>query len=236
MPEQILFYIVVFLTNIIQTITGFAGTMLAMPASMLLVGVNEAKAVLNVMGLLSCLWLTIRNYRQLNRREFVKITALMFLGMLAGLALFRVAPLNLLLNAYAVLIIGIALKKLLVKREIQVPQRLMVLVILAAGLVHGIFVSGGSLLVIYAVAVLPGKSEFRATLSPVWVLLNGYLMVNHILAGYFTPAVTQMTLVCIVPLAAAIIIGNKLHDKINQQTFLKLTYVLLLISGILLII
>lgn len=236
MLQEILFYLVVFLTNIIQTITGFAGTMLAMPASMMLIGVNEAKAILNVMGLLSCLWITLQNWRAINKREFVKITVWMFVGMLGGIALFQAAPLNFLLTGYAVLIILIALKKLLVRREIQVPQKMMLLVLLAAGLVHGMFVSGGSLLVIYAVSVLKDKSEFRATLSPVWVLLNGYLMANHIMSGFFTPAVTRMTLVCILPLAAAIWIGNKIHHKIDQAAFLKLTYVLLLISGVMLLV
>ena len=35
--KDILFYVVVFLTNIVQCITGFAGTVLAMPFSILLV-------------------------------------------------------------------------------------------------------------------------------------------------------------------------------------------------------
>lgn len=230
-----LFFLIVFASNIIQAVTGFAGTMLAMPASMLLIGVEQAKAILNVLGLLSCLWLSIQNYRNINRKEFIKITCLMLIGMLAGLAVFQLLPLAFLLRAYAVLILAIALKKLFIKKEIKVPKTCMTFVVLAAGVIHGMFVSGGSLLVIYAVTVLKDKSEFRATLSPVWVLLNGYLMVTHILSGYFTPHVTWLTLFCVAPLALSMLIGNKIHDKINQEMFLKLTYVLLLISGLLLI-
>lgn len=233
--REIIFFLIVFASNIIQAITGFAGTMLAMPASMLLIGVNEAKAILNVLGLLSCLWLTIQNYKNMNKKEFIKITCLMLVGMITGIALFQVLPIGMLLNAYAVLIIAIALKKLFVKKEITIPKGAMVLVILAAGIIHGMFVSGGSLLVIYAVAVLKDKSEFRATLSPVWVLLNSYLMFTHIRSGFFTPHVTWLTLLCIVPLAGSMIIGNLIHKKINQEMFLKLTYVLLLLSGLLLI-
>lgn len=233
--RELLFFLIVFASNIIQAITGFAGTMLAMPASMMLIGVNEAKAILNVLGLASCLWLTIQNYKNINKKEFVKITLLMLMGMITGIALFQILPIGMLLNFYAVLIIAIALKKLFVKKEITIPKAAMVLVILAAGIIHGMFVSGGSLLVIYAVSVLKDKSEFRATLSPVWVLLNGYLMVNHIQAGFFTSHVTRMTLICLVPLAGSILLGNFIHNKINQEYFLKLTYVLLLLSGLLLI-
>lgn len=45
MNNRILFLVVVLLSNIIQAFTGFAGTMLAMPASMLLLGMEKASAV-----------------------------------------------------------------------------------------------------------------------------------------------------------------------------------------------
>lgn len=236
MLNEILFYIVAFLSNIIMVITGFAGTMLAMPPSMLLIGVDEAKAILNVMGWLSCVWVVIRDYKYIDVKKFLKIIVIMFIGMVVGIQLFKIAPMNFLLTAYAILIILIALKKLFIQKEIKVPQSMMIIVLLVAGLVHGMFVSGGSFLVVYAVTVLSDKNEFRATVSAVWVLLNGYLMFDHFTQGFFTPDVIRMTLICIIPLAASVVIGNKLHDKINQQTFLKLTYILLLIAGIMLII
>ncbi len=51
--NQVLFLLVILLANIIQGITGFAGTILAMPPSLMLVGYAVAKPVLNVLGLLS---------------------------------------------------------------------------------------------------------------------------------------------------------------------------------------
>lgn len=236
MLHDIGFLVIVFLSNIIQVITGFAGSLLAMPASMLLIGVNQAKAILNVMGLLSCLWLTIRYHRGINIREFIKITSLMLFGMVGGMFLFQIAPLKILLYFYGTMIILIALKKLFVYRELKFPQTFMFLVILEAGVVHGMFISGGALLVIYAVTVLKNKAEFRATLSPVWVLLNSIMMVIHVRSGYFTPHVQLLTIECIVPLVGSIVIGALLYQKINQSAFLKLTYILLLVSGILLLV
>ena len=51
MMNYILFLLVILLTNIIQGITGFAGTILAMPPGLMLVGYPVAKPVLNVLGL-----------------------------------------------------------------------------------------------------------------------------------------------------------------------------------------
>lgn len=45
------------------------------------------------------------------------------------------------------------------------------------------FVSGGALLVVYAAQVLKEKEEFRATLAPVWVVLNSILLVSQVRQG-----------------------------------------------------
>ncbi len=234
--NNILFLLIVFLTNIIQAITGFAGTMLAMPFSILLIGINEARAILNVLGLLSCLLICFGNYKNINKKELIKIISIMTIGMIIGGFLTKVLPLQFLLKFYGFLILFIALKKLFVKKEFRLPNGLMIFTLLAAGIIHSIFISGGSLLVIYAVNSLKDKNEFRATVAPVWIVLNGILMVTHFKQGFFNTSTIQLTLVSIIPLIAAIYLGNLLHRKIKQESFLKLTYVLLIISGVSIII
>ena len=53
MLSEILFLIVLFFSNVVQGITGFAGTVLAMPPSACLIGLDNAKGILNVMALIS---------------------------------------------------------------------------------------------------------------------------------------------------------------------------------------
>ena len=48
--KTILFFIILFAANVIQAVTGFAGTLLAMPVSIQLIGVLEAKVILNIMA------------------------------------------------------------------------------------------------------------------------------------------------------------------------------------------
>ncbi len=231
MLEEILFQVVLFLSNTIQTITGFAGTLLAMPLSIRLVGVEEAKAVLNIFTLLACLLIAVENRKHINVQILAKMVAGMMVGMVIGVWLFERIPLDILLNLYAVLVIAVALKKMFVKKEIHLPGVAMIFVLLAAGIIHGMFLSGGALLVIYAVSVLKDKDEFRATVAPVWVILNAMLIVPHAKAGYYTSEILRAICISIIPLAFSIFVGNFLYKKISQQHFLKLTYVLLIISG-----
>ena len=44
--KELLFLLVLFVSNVIQAITGFAGTVLAMPPSVYLLGLDHAKVVL----------------------------------------------------------------------------------------------------------------------------------------------------------------------------------------------
>lgn len=230
--SSILFLIVILMANTIQVLTGFAGNMLAMPFSIQLIGVNEAKTVLNVFTLVACSYLWWKNRAYVNRKVFTKIVIIMIIGMLLGMWLFEVLPTDFLLTAYAVLIIIISLYKMFCKKQIRVSEFFMIFVILIAGIIHGMFVSGGALLVIYAVSVLKDKKEFRATLSPVWVILAIILMFSHARSGFYTSNTITLIGLSMIPLIISIWLGNKLFDKINQKMFLKITYVLLLISGL----
>lgn len=230
--RNILFLIILFTANVIQAITGFAGTLLAMPLSMMLIGVHEAKVILNIMAVLSCLILASKSRKHIQPKILLNIIAWMAVGMVFGIWIFEHLSLNILLPFYAIMIILIALKKLLIKNEIKMSKWMLNGVLLAAGIIHGMFVAGGALLVVYASTVLKNKENFRATVAAVWVVLNTGLMISDFVQGYMTPGVIKMAGISTLPLLLAIYVGNKIHERIDQKVFMKITYALLLASGI----
>lgn len=108
----------------------------------------------------------------------------------------------------------------------------MVGVLFLSGVIHGMFLSGGALLVIYAVNALKEKSVIRATLAPVWIILNTLMLIQEWISGRVTGKMLGLTGACVIPVFVAIIIGSALHKRIRQDVFVKLTYALLVISGI----
>lgn len=230
--QELLFLFVVFIANIFEAMTGFAGTLLAMPASMILIGVDEAKTVLNVVSLICATWIAIRNHKHINKKELIKIAGVMFLGMMVGIVIFEYSSISYLLKAYAILIILIALKNIFIKKSIPFPTKWIITIVLIAGVIHGMFLTGGSLLVIYAIKALKGKAEFRATLASVWVVLNSIMLFNQTLLGHLNSDTIPLILLAIIPLIFAIAVGSHFHERINQKSFLMLTYILLLISGL----
>lgn len=236
MLKDIIFLGVVFLTNIIQGITGFAGTVLAMPPGIFLQGIDTAKMVLNILGILASLWIVVVSYRDINWSEVKKILFFMVIGTILGMKLFTLLPLGVLLKIYAIFIILMALKGIFIKEEVKTPEWVLVGVILLAGVIHGMFVSGGPLIMIYVAKKLKSKSSFRATLAVVWIVLNSYLAVSHYNQGIFTPENIRLLYLSIPPLVLGMIVGNILHYKMSQASFLRLSYILLSISGVALVV
>ena len=81
------FLLILFLSNVIQGITGFAGTILAMPPSLILVGYYAAKPVLNVLGLLSGIYVFAGNRKKVLWDELKQIVTVMSIGIAAGILL-----------------------------------------------------------------------------------------------------------------------------------------------------
>jgi uncharacterized membrane protein YfcA len=237
-----LFLIVVFLTNIIQCITGFAGTVLAMPFSVMLIGLAPAKAILNVLGFAASVGVLIPARRSVNRREFLKIVGFLLPGIAAG---YFLSPMLVSMQKAAYLLLGCTVIFFAVLNFIKLftekpakPQHpaLSAAILLLSGLVHGVFVCGGPLLVTYAGRKLEDPQEFRATLSAVWIVLNGIMIFTHYQSGYFNGNTFVLLLYALAVLVGAILLGNLIANKMSKKAFLVLSYVLMIISGLSLLI
>lgn len=234
--KYLIFIIIVLLSNIIHGITGFAGTVLAMPFSIMLLGISTAKPVLNILTIAACVAIVAKNHHHIVWKEFFIMTSIMLVGVFVGEYLYEVFPVSILLEIYAIFIILIALKGIFIKKDFSLPQWLLLIIVLLAGVIHGMFISGGPLLIIYAVKKLKTKESFRSTLSPVWIVLNSYILLKQAISGVITPDVMRLTAISLPALFIGVAIGGILAKKLSQKTFLALTYILLLISGISLII
>lgn len=236
--KEILFYLVILLSNIIQGITGFAGTILAMPASLKLVGIGTAVPVLNLLGLLSGIYVFAGNRRSVDKKVLGKVVLVMGLAVVAGLFIRRLLSSNVQLLYYilgfiVVIIAVLGLVKTFGKgTEKSFGEPFLNVLLVAAGIVHGMYVCGGPLLIAYMTKKLPEKSAFRATISTIWIFLNGIIFISHILSGSFTPEVIRSSIISVPFLLGGMFLGSVLYKRMSQSFFVKLTYVLLLVSGV----
>ena len=247
--KSILFFIVVFISNVIQCITGFAGTVLAMPFSIMLIGFDTAKTILNILGIVASVGVLAMNRKSFNKKEFAKITGIMIIGMIIGFVI---------VNSFSVTagvlykILGITVilftiigcvrtfkKKTDENQKSDITNKKTALasycILIVSGIVHGMFVCGGPLLIVYASERLKDRDEFRATVSAVWIVLNSIIMFTDIKKGNLNIDIMPLLAVSIIILFASVIVGNKIAKHMNKKTFMIITYVLMGISAVSLI-
>lgn len=235
--KETLYILAIFISNIIQSLTGFAGVMLSIPPTILLYGVDTAKAVINIVSWIVCVIVAIKNRQYIDTKNLTKIIVLMLVGMGIGIKLYTMIDAQILVPIYGAIIILVALKNILLKPyEGTLPNYIAVPILIGAGIIHGMFVSGGSLLVIYLVATFKDKNTFRANVSAVWSILNMVLMITDFQKGLYTTNLAYLLILAIIPMAIAMYIGNKMHKNINQKNFNRLTYGLLLVAGTMIVI
>jgi uncharacterized protein len=105
----------------------------------------------------------------------------------------------------------------------------------SAGVTHGLFASGGPLLVYALAGTTLDKARFRATLIAVWFLLNSSLTIAFMLDGRLQPALPAVLMFApLLPLG--IWLGSRLHHQVDEALFRKLVYGLLMAAGMILLI
>lgn len=233
--SEAIFCIAFFVAYTVQGITGFAGNMFAMPVGIYTLGMGESIAVLNAMGVMACGLLSLLNFKSIDWHELGRIIGVMLPFMLVGIWVDNVVSLGALLRVYGLIIMGVGLYNLVSKRQRFLPSWAQWVVLAAAGLIQGMFISGGALLVIYAVQKIQDKHRFRATLSMVWTVLNLLYAGIAFQGGAFTPVVVNVVLACIPLAALATVLGNWVGKRISKEHFLKIAYAVLALIGALLL-
>lgn len=202
-----------------------------MPPSMALVGMGNAKAAITMILWLVTIIVTVQNLKYINPKKLGIMLFFMILGMIPGIWLFDRLPTKILMIVYGLIVVAIGVDKLLRKNSKDLKTPYSYIALLMSGVMQGMFTSGGPFLALYATTAMKDKKEFRATVSSIWAVLNIYLMWNMFRQGMYTGYVMKLAGMSILPVFAAIWIGNKISHKIKQETFLKLVYVLLIVSG-----
>ena len=104
--------------------------------------------------------------------------------------------------------------------------------VLLAGLVQGLYASGGPLLVHALSRVQISRSRFRATLMTIWFTLNSGLSVAYLVGGLWTTdmAVRAAWLLPLVPIG--LWAGDWLHHHASERGFAVAVQTVLLVAGL----
>lgn len=239
---------VVFVARVLESIVGFGGTILALPVLALLVPSLEIEGflvpVLAIGNIFCCAGIVFAGRREIIWREYGIIILWMAVGLPIGFLLAGVAPdlvLKLVLGCFVLTIAAYMLWQALRNGGEQgglegaLTRLYLRTVLVLGGVVHGIFTTGGPLLVIYASRALKTKGLFRVTLAMVWLTLNLVMVTGWIATDRISPAAWVVAGITLPFILISLLVGNHLHHRLPEDVFRKAIYVVLLLAGVSLI-
>lgn len=231
-----LFGLVVLVTHFLEGITGFGCTVLALPFCVMLVGVKTAVPVLTVLSLILSSYIVIIDYKNIVWKSYIKIASFVGLGLPIGMLLFSFLPEEILKKILGVFMILVASRGIYFAfneraKVKEIGNRMLNFILFLGGIIHGAFSAGGPFVVIYATQALKNKSNFRATLSTLWVTLNSIIIIKIAMSGAFTPVVMKYFGWSVPFLLAGMLLGNWAHKRIEDRVFTKVVFLVLLVAG-----
>lgn len=242
MTQMALLALIVFCAYGIEAALGFGCTILAVTMAVHLYDLRVLLPVLVSLNLLLSAYIVLRHRDAVCWRLLLgRILPLMIVGMPAGMLLLSWGDgpyLKLGFGVFVVLLSAVELWRSRARaraatRPLTLPRAAAVLAL--GGLMHGLYASGGPMAVYFTSRESVDKRQFRSTLTLLWLLLNGILMVGYLYRGMVTMETARMSAILLVPLVAGIAAGEWFHGRVKEHTFRRLVFSLLLFGGLVLI-
>lgn len=234
---EMLLALIVLSGLLIQTMTGFGFNVIAVTLGALLVPIKLWLPVVVTLNLPMAGWVAWRNRQHIDTPLLLRrILPLMLAGGAVGLGLTLALSGDALKRVFGVLVVALAVRelwRLLVAAQTEAPSatRPAVAWVLVAGVLQGMYASGGPPLVYALSKVRIDRATFRATLMTLWFTLNACLLVAYAISGLWTvdTAIRCAWLLPLVPLGIAL--GDWLHHRASDRAFSIAVQAVLLAAG-----
>jgi uncharacterized protein len=144
-------------------------------------------------------------------------------GLVVGLALYRYAARPELQRAFGVMVVLIGLGEL--RKVLWPPQTLQLsrarsnVLMLAGGVVHGVFGTGGVLIVAALAGDRMEKTRLRATLAVLWLLLNVAMVGNFVARGAMGATSLRRSAMLLPAVLLGGWIGDQVHRRVADRPF-----------------
>jgi len=225
----------------IQTVAGFGSMLFCVTVGAQLLSVQEVLTLAVPVSVLQSVYILVRDHRHVRWRLLLtRVLPLLAVGMALPLTFFNGTEADALRPVFGVMVLGLASRELWLARRPAAsrPAREPLGPIpfaastAGAGVVHGIFATGGPLLV-YALGRLEmGKTAFRATLAVVWMLLNLVLVAKFVYADQYGARQLAALPWVLIGLPVGIVVGEVIHHRVDELRFRTLAWALLALAAV----
>lgn len=226
--------LIVAATYCVFGMTGFGSTVLALPLLAHLLPLKFAVALMLLLDLTASLALISRARGAVRKDELGRIVAFLFAGMALGVTLLIQLPERPLLVTLGVFLLAYAAYCLAGRRTAgKLAAAWAAPIGLAGGGFSALFGTGGVLLVVYFAGRIADKAELRATTAAGILVTSGTRAVLFGATGLLSqPGVLVSALALLPSVFIGLLVGQRLHARVDPRSVLRAVYLLLLLSGL----
>ncbi|MCX4243753.1 sulfite exporter TauE/SafE family protein [Paraliomyxa miuraensis] len=230
-------FLAVLLGFSVQTALGFGGGLISLSLAALWMPIDEVVVLIAPLSIGQSLAVLLTEREHVAWRPLLRtLVPAMLVGMTAGLWLATVLAGRdeLLRRAYGGLVIVLALQNLWPRssREDDPPRvALAIVAALAAGVMHGVFATGGPPLAYAAHCLRLQRDAFRTTLMTIFLGTNAIMVVAFVSQGRLRAEHGSSVLGLLLAIAVSVPLGRWLARRLPEAGFRRAVYALLLLVG-----
>lgn len=227
----ILLGIAIFCGFFVQTVVGFAGSLIALPILLIGLKLPDAIAYISIFYLFSSGFLVSKEWKDIDRHVITRLGWASAIGVIGGIVVLTFSKPIILKKALGVFILLYVAYAMFGKTELKLGVKGSTFFGMFGGFFAGVFSTGGPLYVIAVKNTVEEARVFRATMIGMLALvtivriptlaMGGILNTDHMINSLFILPVFFL----------AQCLGGRLFLKINEQLFKKVLLGLLCLSG-----
>lgn len=221
-------FLIILMAVMIQTGTGFGFAIIAIPLLLLLHDAHYAVPLSNMLSLLSVGALLPKARKEVDKTLLRPLLIGSLAGMPLGGLFFYLVPVFWLKVTVSVTIL---LFTLLLMLKVSLPLGNGKRIGFLSGFLTASLGMPGPPVVLYLASKNTDKGSFRGTTIVFYAFVYPVSLLTQAASGDLTLQLFTYSLMMIPAIFIGQAIGSVIHDKLNQETFRRVTYMLLLVSA-----
>jgi uncharacterized membrane protein YfcA len=230
--------LIVLIGKTVKGLTGFASSPIIVPLLTLFLDIKFVVPVVAVMTFFSGLIMFIMTRKNIKKDEFIFVLIFVIIGSFIGAQILANFDSILLKKIFGVVIILFSLRMFFIV-DIKTVKKIKKFWGAVAGFIGGVFGGifdvNGPPIVIYMGHKLK-KESFRATITAIFFVDVIWRNILYMLNGVASFESFKFALFLLPALVVGVLLGSKIHVKINEVLFRRIVAIVLFVTGILLVI
>jgi uncharacterized membrane protein YfcA len=211
---------------------GVGGTVLAASSGAQFISPDVLLPAFVPLNMVMSSYLLVRGFSAVSWRMLAtQVAPAVGVGAAIGLALFHLPAKNIFSLTFGVFVVGLATLQLARPADKPLGTVMKTAVLGLGGVAHGLFGTGGPMIVYVVRRTLTDKRAFRASLAVVWLTLNVALLANYAGSGLYDRKVTEVAGVLALTIVPGLWLGERVHRKLDAARFERVVWVVLLLAG-----